>query len=318
MSRTIGLRRGAALLLAVFALLVPVTSCASRSPSGQQPPSTDDPAAAFPVRIELSGQDPVTLPEQPKRIVSLSPTATEVLYAIGAGDQVVAVDENSDHPPRAPREDFSALDVNAGAVSEYDPDLVIAQAGGADSLAAELREVDVPVLLTPSAENLRDAYEQIRTLGKATGHGEGADDTVERMRSELDELARKTPRPEEGTTYYHEVGPNHYAASSRSFVGSVYEKFGLTDSIADSAERKFPKLSEEEILRADPDMIFLADTEAGVTADKVAERPGWDSLTAVRQGRVHELDDDTASRWGPRVVEFARDVSEAIRSARED
>ncbi|NYH78090.1 iron complex transport system substrate-binding protein [Actinopolyspora biskrensis] len=316
MSRTIGLRRNAALLLAVFALLVPLTSCASRPTSNEQPDSGNDSASAFPVRVELSGRQPVTLTEQPKRIVSLSPTATEVLYEIGADEQVIAVDKNSDHPGRAPRKEFSALDTSASAVSEYRPDLVIAQAGSADSLADGLREIDVPVLLTPSAENLQDSYDQIKALGRATGHGERATETVNRMRSRMDELVERTPEPQGELTYYHEISPDHFTSTSESFVGNVYRKFGLTN-IADSAgDSKFPRLSEEKILRADPDMIFLADTgSAGVTKEKVSRRPGWNNLTAVREGRIHELDEDIANRWGPRVVELARSISEAVDSA---
>ncbi|SDQ41014.1 ABC transporter substrate-binding protein [Actinopolyspora saharensis] len=316
MSRTIGLSRNAALLLAVLALLVPITSCASRPGSGGQSSSGNDSASSFPVKVELSDNQSITLTEQPKRIVSLSPTATEVLYEIGAGEQVVAVGKNSDYPERAPRKDFSALDTSASAVSEYRPDLVIAQAGSADSLADGLRKIDVPVLLTPSAENLQDSYDQIKALGRATGHGERATETVNRMRSQLDELVAKTPDPGGELTYYHEISPDHFTATSDSFVGSVYRKFGLTN-IADSAgDGKFPQISAEKILRADPDMIFLADTgSAGVTEEKVSRRAGWNSLTAVREGRVHELDEDIANRWGPRVVELARAISEAVTAA---
>ncbi|SDP43204.1 iron complex transport system substrate-binding protein [Actinopolyspora xinjiangensis] len=317
MSRTIGFRRGVTMLLALVALLAGTTSCAQRSSPDEETGRGDDPASAFPVRVELPGQDPVTLPEQPKRIVSLSPTATEVLYEIGAGEQVVAVDEYSTYPERAPREDISALNVGASTVSEYRPDLVIAQAGSAGELAKGLRELDIPVLLTPSATDLRAAYEQMKALGRATGHGDEAADTVRRIRSEIDELVRQAPDPEGSLTYYHEVSPDHFTATSKSFVGSVYEKFGL-DNIADSAGGKFPQLSEERILRADPDMIFLADTKtAGVSEQAVSNRPGWQTLTAVREGHVYELNEDVASRWGPRVVELARSISEAIDDTRQ-
>ncbi|MGJ7906046.1 ABC transporter substrate-binding protein [Actinopolyspora sp. H202] len=317
MSRTTGFRRGMPLLLALVALLTGIASCAQRPASEEPVQQGNDPASAFPVRVKLSGQEPVTLPEQPKRIVSLSPTATEVLYAIGAGNRVVAVDKYSTYPERAPRKEISALNVGAGTVSDYRPDLVIAQAGSAGELAKGLRELDIPVLLTPSAKDLSAAYRQMKALGRATGHDEEAADAVRRVRSEIDKLVREAPELEQPLTYYHEVGPDYFTATSKSFVGSVYEKFGL-DNIADSAGGKFPQLSEERILRADPDMIFLADTgTAGVTEEAVAERPGWQTMTAVKQGHVYELNEDVASRWGPRVVELARSISEAIDSTRQ-
>lgn len=314
MSRTITYRRSAALLIAVMALLVGVTSCANRPASSDRPADTEDPASAFPAQVQLPDQKPVTLTEQPKRIVSLSPTATETLYAIGAGKQVVAVDEYSNHPERAPQKKISALDASASAVSRFNPDLVIAP-DSASELADGLREIDVPVLSTPSAADLKAAYGQIETLGKATGHADDAEDLVRRMRNEIKKIVRDTPKPDKPLTYYHEVSPNYFSAGPDSFVGEVYSKFGLRN-IADPAQGKFPQLSAERVLDANPDLIFLADTKsAGVTAKSAMKRPGWNTLTAVKQGHVIELNDDIASRWGPRVVDLARSIGDAVSKA---
>ncbi|KEI44491.1 ABC transporter substrate-binding protein [Saccharopolyspora rectivirgula] len=310
----IGFRR-IATLCAALVLLLGVSACANRPHSDPSGPVAD-PASAFPAKVQLPGQEPVTLTHQPKRIVSLSPTATEALYAVGAGDQVIAVDAYSNHPEHAPRTDLSALTADAAAVAGHDPDLVILP-DGSEKLAEGLREVDVPVLLTPAAKNLEEAYQQIEVLGQATGHRTQAVDLVKRMRADIDKIVRDTPKPQRPMSYYHEVSPDFYTATSQSFVGSVYELFGLTN-IADSAGGEFPQLSEEHILRANPDLIFLADTKGhGVTAASVAERPGWDTLDAVRHGRVVELDDDIASRWGPRVVDMVRAVSDAIAKAQQ-
>ncbi|MDR7300498.1 ABC transporter substrate-binding protein [Haloactinomyces albus] len=311
MTGMIGFRRLAALLLSVLALLIGTTACATRPQSGEPPTPVNDPASAFPARVTIPGQEPVTLPEQPKRIVSLSPTVTETLYAIGAGKQVVAVDKYSNYPERAPQTRMSGLNVSADTIAGYRPDLVVAPDSSAE-LAKGLRAIDISVLLVPAASGLDAAYRQIELLGRATGHHEQAKELTGRMRSEIKEIVANTPEPQSSLSYYHEVSPNFYTATSRSFVGDVYGLFGLTN-IADSAGGTFPQLSEEHIIQANPDLIFLADVKGGqVTAKSVAARPGWDSLTAVREEHVFELNDDIASRWGPRVVEFVRVISDAV------
>ncbi|MHA6800674.1 ABC transporter substrate-binding protein [Bounagaea algeriensis] len=302
-------------LLALFfalPLLFGFGACASRPHSDPQPPE-HDPASAFPVRVELPGQDPVTLPQQPKRIVSLSPTATETLYEIGAGDEVVATDKDSNHPQRAPRTELSALNTDAAAVAGHNPDLVIAP-GSARDLAEGLRAADVPVLLTPAANNLDEAYQQVEALGQATGHGQRAERLTQEMRTEIDRIIEETPKPDRPLSFYHEVSPDGYTAGPDSFVGSIYERFGLRN-IAEQAG-PFPQLSEERVVQADPDLVFLADTKSTpATAENVGNRPGWGSLTAVRRDNVVELDEDVASRWGPRVVELVRSIGKAVTEA---
>lgn len=310
----LGFRRLPALLLAVLALLFAGTSCATRTPSPAPEAPVEDPAAAFPAQITIEGQEPVTLPQQPKQIVSLSPTATESLYAIGAGEQVKATDQFSDFPPHAPRTDLNGLTSDAAAVAGHDPDLVIAPEGAA-KLVEGLHELEIPVLVTPSAGSLDEAYAQIETLGQATGHGRQAHDVTRRMRDDIAKIVADTPKPPQPLSYFHEVSPDFYTATSRSFIGGVYGLFGLTN-IADEAGDAgggFPQLAQERIVQADPDLIFLSDTKCcGVTPRTAATRPGWDTLTAVRENRVIALDDDVASRWGPRVVDLVRSVSDTV------
>ena len=310
-----GFRRLAALLLAALVLLGGLTACATRQHTSARAPA-DDPAAAFPVKVEMPGQPPVTLVNQPKQIVSLSPTATETLYAIGAGDQVVAVDKNSTYPPDAPKTELSGFTADAGAVAQQKPDLVIAP-DNAQQLADGLRAIDVPVLLTPAANSLDQAYEQIEALGQASGHTTQAKALVDKMRGQIEEIVAKTPKPQQPLTYFHEISPDFYTATSQSFVGSVYDQFGLKN-IADSAGGGFPQLSAEHVVQANPNLIFLADTKCcGVTKAEVGDRPGWGSLDAVQQDRVVELDEDVASRWGPRVVDLVRAVSKAFTKAQQ-
>ena len=252
--------------------------------------------------------------QSPERIVSLSPSATEMLFAIGAGDQVVAVDDQSTYPPEAPTTKLSGLEPNHEAIIEYDPDLVVSWDQNA-GLTKALKAVDVPLLVLPAAETIEDTYAEIEELGEATGHEEEAADLVGSMKEDIDAAVAGIPDFDEPPTYYHELDDTYYSVTSKTFVGQVYALFGM-QNIADEAKGAgsgYPQLSAEYIIDANPDLIFLADTKCcAQTAATVRKRPGWDAISAVRNDGVVELDDDIASRWGPRVVDLVETVAEHV------
>ena len=265
---------------------------------------TTSAAAAFPVTVEAENGS-VEIAEPPERIVSLSATATETLFAINAGDQVVAVDDQSNYPDDAPQTKLSGFQPNVEAIAGYEPDLVIA-AFDPGELVSGLGKLDIPVLLYSAPKDLEGAYEEMEALGEATGHTDEAADLVESMSSEIDALVEDAAAAE-GATVYHELGPDFFSATSQTFIGSVYTLLGL-ENIADEAggtAPDYPQLSGEYILATDPDLIVLSDTKCcGESAKTVAKRPGWKSLTAVQEGNIVAADDDIASRWGPRTVDF--------------
>jgi iron complex transport system substrate-binding protein len=306
----------AALLAVLLALLL--ASCGGDDDTAA-PPATSSAAAEtaaaseFPATVEADN-GPVTLVEQPDAIVSLSATATESLFAIGAGEQVLAVDDQSNFPADAPVTDLSGFEPNVEAIAGYEPDLVVA-AYDPGGLVNGLERLDIPVLLQDAAPHLDAAYEQIETLGAATGNVEGAETVVQSMRTEIEELAASVPGAE-GATVYHELGPDYYSATSDTFIGSVYELFGLVN-IADAAAGAdaggYPQLTGEYIVSESPDVIVLADTKCcEQTAETVAKRPGWDRIEAVANGDIVEADDDIASRWGPRTVDFVALIAESL------
>ena len=265
------------------------------------------------------GQDGTTsgaAAPRPQRIVSLSPTATEMLFAIGAGGQVVAVDSNSNYPAEAPTTELAALQPNLEAIAGYKPDLVV-YSDDPGELKAGLDKLTIPALQQPAATKLDDTYAQLDQLGKATGHVAEAGQLATTMRAEIEKLAA-AERPERPLTYYHELDKNLYSATSKTFIGQLYGQLGM-QNIADAADKEgtgYPQLSAEYVVKADPDLIFLADTRCcGQSASTVAARDGWGQLTAVRTGGVVELDDDVASRWGPRVVDFLKTVAAKVRTA---
>jgi len=252
----------------------------------------------------------------PERIVSISPTATEILFAIGAGDLVVAVDDNSTFPSDAPTTELSSFEPNVEAIATYEPDLVVTAMDTPDVVDG-LEALGIDVLVQAAPTELEGVYDQILELGDATGRADDAEALVAEMRAEIEEIAAEAAG--EGLTYYYELDPTLYSVTGTTFIGKVLGTIGLT-SIADTAQvgvPDYPQLSAEHIVQSDPDLILLADTKCcGQDAATVAERPGFAALTAVQEGNVVELDDDVASRWGPRIVELLRQVAKAAGEVR--
>ena len=272
------------------------------------------PRPPFPVTV-TAANGKVTLRHKPHRIVSLSSTATEDLFAIGAGRQVVAVDQFSDYPKRAPRTKLSAVTPNVEAIATYRPDLVVL-AFDATNVVRALAKLHVPVLLEPAAKNLPGAYAQIKQLGVATGHRSAAAVLVAKLRKRIASLLASVPKRVKGRSVYHEISPDHYSATSSTFIGSIYRLFGLRN-IADAAGSGsgYPQLSDEYIVAANPELIVLADTTCcGQSAKTVAARPGWGSIEAVKRGAIVAVDDSIAARWGPRITTFVAAIARALRS----
>jgi ABC-type Fe3+-hydroxamate transport system substrate-binding protein len=297
----------------LLALLLAVTACGSDSASSDARASSSAPAA-FPVTV--TGADgEVTVDEQPEKIVSLSATATEMLFAIGAGDQVKAVDSTSNFPESAPTTDLSAFTPNAEAIAGYDPDLVVLSDdlnGIVDALAA----LSVPTLRLPAAASIDDTYAQIETLGDATGHPDEADQVVADVKNRIAEAVDSVSDDVAGMRVYHELDPSFYSAASSTFIGSIYAMFGLVN-IADNAPDLaggYPQLSAEYVVGQAPDLIVLADTVCcDQSKETLSQRPAFDTVPAVKEGRILEADDDIASRWGPRIADFAVSVADTLR-----
>jgi iron complex transport system substrate-binding protein len=263
--------------------------------------------------VALLAADSTPAATAPHRIVSLSPTATESLFAIGAGKQVVAVDDQSDFPKRAPRTTLSGYTPNVEAIAGYRPDLVVLS-GDANGVVDGLRKLGIRVLLQPAAKNLAGAYAEIRQLGSITGHSRAASALVTRMKKAIAKAVKATPKRK--LSVYHELDPTYFTATSKTFIGRIYSLFGLRNiaDAADSSGSGYPQLSGEYILSANPSLIVLADTRCcGQSAASVARRPGWSGIAAVRRGAVIGIDDSVASRWGPRVVQFVQAVGKALR-----
>jgi len=292
-------------LVALVATLVLLAACGS-----------DDPTETVEDESTTTTSSVAEAPA-PERIVSMSATSTEMLFAIGAGEQVVAVDDQSNFPADAPITDLSAYEPNVEAISTYEPDLVVLSDGG--ELQASLEQIGIDVLVAPAAVTLDDTYDQLQELGEVTGHADEAAEVVDAIKTDIKDLVESVPERATPLSFYHELDSTLYSVTSETFIGQLYGLAGL-ENVADPADADgqsggYPQLSAEFLVQADPDLVFLADTKCcQQDADTFAARPGFAGLSAVANDQVINLDDDIASRWGPRVVDLLRTIIEAVQA----
>jgi iron complex transport system substrate-binding protein len=318
-------RLSAAVLAAVIAAAA-LAGCSSagRAPAAQasaQAVPKSILAPVFPTTVAASNGS-VTVEREPTRIVSLDPSATEDLYAIGAGTQVVAVDQNSDYPPGAPVTSLSGVTPNIETVLRYNPSLVVASqnSGG---LVSGLGKLGIPVLIEPAATTLSGVYRQIEQIGQATGHDNQAKEVVKNMQEVISDAVAQVGTRYRGMTYYWELSDDpYYSATSATLIGHILDMFGLkniADAAGKPADGGYPVLSGQYIIAARPQFIFLQDDQpayGGQTPAMVAGRPGWAVIPAVRDHDTFSLNDDVASRWGPRVPSLVNALANALASAR--
>ena len=300
------------LVALLLALLLALTACGGSS--------ADDTADAggsgdgeWPVTVTGDNGE-LTLDAEPETIVSMSATATEMLFAIGADDQVEAVDSTSNYPEGVPTTDLSSFTPNAEAIASYGPDLVVLS-DDLNGIVDALESLDVPTLLLGAAADLDESYAQIETLGDATGHADEATEVIADMQDRITAAVASVPDDVEGMGVYHELDPTFFSAGSSTFIGGIYSLFGL-ENIADGAADAaggYPQLSAEYIVGQAPGLIVLADTVCcDQTAEALAQRPAFDTVPAIQEGRVFEANDDIASRWGPRVADFAEQLADVL------
>jgi iron complex transport system substrate-binding protein len=313
-------RRSLYAAAAAIAALALVTGCAGTANTTANPSVTATATSgAFPVTVHPTN-GAVTISAEPKHIVSLSPTATEDLFAIGAGSQVIAVDESSDYPADAPKTSLDGVTPNAEAILKYQPDLVIAQEDS-NGLVAAMIKVGVPVLVEPSAATLADAYAQIVQLGQATGHTSAANSAAASIQTQIKAAVAKAGSNHANLTYYWELSSPapYYSATSSTFIGQIMGLFGakdIADSQSTAADGGYPVLSTEYIVSSAPRLIYLADTVCcGQSQTTVAARPGWSGIPAVQKDQVVSLNDDVASRWGPRLPLLVQQIAASIEKA---
>jgi iron complex transport system substrate-binding protein len=261
------------------------------------------PESAFPVVVTDGVGNEVVVESEPQRIISLAPSHTETLYALGLGDRVVGVTEFCNYPPEAAVKTtvggFSVVDLEQ--VVGLDPDLVLASTLHMGDVVPALLEHGIAVYVAAPSSVL-DVLATTSAIGEITGRAEAAGTLVNVMQERIDavlEVVQGAPRP----TVFWELGAELYTVGPGSFIDDLISMAG-GENIAADADSPWPQLTVEAIVLKDPQVVVLADHNYGETAEMLMERPGWGEINAVKEGRVIEItDDDIVSRPGPRVVD---------------
>jgi iron complex transport system substrate-binding protein len=302
-------------IAALTAMLLTATACGSDAADTLAVPSssTTSPSSSATAGALDTVADTTVDPNLPKAIVSLSPSGTEMLFAIGAGAQVIAIDDQSNFPADAltKEHDLSGFEPNVEAIATLKPDLVILSD---TKIKDQLTSLGIKVWVGAAATSFDDVYAQIEQLGAATGHVGAAAELVSKMQTDIEAAVARVKPPTTPLSVYHELDNTFYSVTSNTFVGKVYGLFGLKN-IADGAQpgNDYPQLSAEYIVKANPDLVVLADSRCcAQTADVVGARPGWSTIKAVQHQGIIAIDDDIASRWGPRIVDFVKAVADSL------
>ena len=308
--------RGGAFALLLALLLALAAACGDDGDGGGASLSpTATRAATVAAQSQLTLTDglgrSVTLTAVPQRIASLSPAATEILFAVGAGDQVVAVDMFSNYPPEAStREKLDAFQPSVEAIAGAQPDLVLVFYDPGN-LVEGLTNANLTVFFLETPTSVEGVLDQIRVLGKVTGHPQEAEGLVESMQEDISAVQERLAAVEQGPRVFHEVDNQLYTVAPDSFVGNLYTIL-KAQNIAAGTGQAFPQLSQEAIIEADPEVIILGDAVGGESPETVKARPGWGSISAVKNDRIYVVDPDIVSRPGPRLADALETLARAL------
>jgi iron complex transport system substrate-binding protein len=269
----------------------------------------------YPLTIKFGGYT-TKIAKKPTKIISLSPSGTEIFFAIGAGAQILAVDDYSNYPANAPVSEISGYQPNVEAILAKKPDLVLLSVNStkAPQVRNALVKLGIPVLMQPAPATLNDVYAENTILGKVTNRQAGAAKLNAAMAKSIKDILAKAKKGSK-IRIFHELDDTYYSATSETFIGKVYRDFGavnIADEASGADNSGYPQLSAEYLLKSDPQVIFLADAQYGVTADSVSKRAGWSQISAVKNQKIVELPADVPSRWGPRLVDFYKLIGDSL------
>jgi iron complex transport system substrate-binding protein len=272
-------------------------------------------ATKYPLTVKFGGYT-TKIAKKPTKIISLSPSATEILYAIGAGSQILAVDNLSNYPTNAPVSEISAFEPNVEAILAKKPDLVLLSIDStkAPQIRNALVKLGIPVLMEKAPATLKDVYAENTLLARVTDRQAGGVKLNASMSKSIKDTLAKAKKSSK-IRIFHELDDTYFSATSNTFIGKVYKSFGvvnIADAAAGADNSGYPQLSAEYLLKSDPQVIFLADAQYGVTAESVSKRAGWSQISAVKNKKIVELPADVPSRWGPRLVDFYKLIGASL------
>jgi iron complex transport system substrate-binding protein len=310
----IGRLTSATILLCIAAAWAAACGGSGGGSTTTTPPTaaiTEAPQSSFPLTLDESDGQKLTLTQAPQRIVSLSANATDIICAIGGGDQLVAVEQYANCPANSQAKPaLDAFQPSLEAIAAYQPDLVYVSTD-AGSIVEALRGANVRVLYVALPTTLAGTLDQIQLFGQATGHAAEAASVVHGLQERIDGVKRAIDAVTAGPTIYHELDNTYFSAAPSSYVGDFYNVL-KAQNIAAGATEDYPQLSAEVIVQRNPDVIILADEDAGETADTVAARPGWDAIDAVKNRRICVIDPDIVSQPSTMIADGLETLAKCL------
>ena len=313
----LGARQRGGLLPALLLVLAAVTvACGGGETSyGSVNRAGEKAAAGFPITITDSYGAELLIEAEPRRIISYSPAATEILFAIGAGERIVAADQFSDYPAETaalPKLEYSNPDPEAALAHE--PDLLLFATYQREQLQ-QFRDLGMAVLMIEEAESIQGVYENILLFGDLTGEARAAEELVGSMRARIEAVTAVIADVEQGPRVFYEITAGLFTAAPDTFQGGMLSAL-KAQNVAHGALSQYPQLGAEAVIEADPEVVLLADSEqfgrGSESADSVAARPGWAGVSAVVNGRVYPINSDLIDRAGPRVAEGIEAMARAL------
>ena len=250
-----------------------------------------------------------TFVEAPERIASFSPEITEIIYSLGSGNKMIAINDSSDYPfetDALPKLGF--MSINAESIIQYEPNLIILTAGFED-VAQKLDDLGYQVVFLDAPKNIDGLYRNINILGRILKQESASENLITQLRSQVQEAVSKVSQLEDvdKRSVFLEIDPTLYTVSNNSLIGHL---LGLANvvNIAGSVNGSYPQLTLEFIIDSDPDIILLADTDFGGSVENTLVRNGWGNLSAVKNKQIFAIEADWISRAGPRFILGLRQI----------
>ncbi|RWR12485.1 ABC transporter substrate-binding protein [Siminovitchia fortis] len=306
-----------ALMLAGF-----LAACGNQGDAGEgkqntEPKTEQASEDSFPVTLKDAADKEVTIEEKPEKIVSLIPSNTEILYAVGAGNEVVAVNENDNYPEEVKdKEQVAGMELNIEKIIALEPDLVLSHGSAGDRWDSGLKQLEdsgIPVLVVKDAQSFDEVYETIEFIGKATGHTDEASDVNEDLKAKLDEIEKKAAdiKEEDQKSVFVEISPapEIYAVGKNTFMDQMLGTINAKNAVQ---EEGWPMMNEEAIIEMNPEVIIVNYNYVENPVDQVLDRKGWQDIAAVKDKQVHLIDEALTSRPGPRIAEGVEALAKAV------
>jgi iron complex transport system substrate-binding protein len=289
-------------------------------PTATPPPPAATPTAPgpFPLTITDDLGRQVTLSAPAQRVISLAPSNTEILFAVGAGGQVVGVTEYCNYPPEAQSLEkiggFSANTISVEKIVSLEPDLVLSVGDIQQPVIDALEQLNIQVVaLDP--HTLDDVYSRIELVGRLTGHQAEAAQVVTEMKERVDMVAQRVaaiPAGDRLRVYWEVFDEPRMTAGPSTFIGQLIDLAGGVNIFADLDE-DYPQISDEEVIARNPAVIMGADTMGEkLTTEMVGQRPGWAQIGAVQGSRIYLFDGDMVARAGPRLAQVLETMATAL------